>query len=102
MIVDLIKDQRDSLMIPEAALQPENNLQYVFVVGADNVANRVQVTIGRRRTGFVEILDGLHDGDLVIKEGTQDLRSGTRVTIANADALKKPPALGPEAVNQPG
>jgi membrane fusion protein (multidrug efflux system) len=77
-------------MIPEAALLPENNLQYVYVIGADNGATRVQVTIGRRRAGAVEVLQGLKEGDLVIKEGIQDLRNGAPVKIVNANELKRP------------
>jgi membrane fusion protein (multidrug efflux system) len=90
MVVDLIKDQRESLMIPEAALQPENDQQFVFVVSNGNVANRVKVTIGRRRVGSVEILAGLKEGDLVIKEGMQALRAtGAPVIVVNASDFKK-------------
>ncbi len=88
MVVDLIKDRRESLMIPEAALQPEDNKQYVFLIGAGDVADRVEVVIGRRRAGFVEILDGLSEGDLVIKEGQQDLPSGAPVEIVNGSEVR--------------
>jgi membrane fusion protein (multidrug efflux system) len=89
MVAELIKDRRESLMIPEASLLPENNLQYVYVIGPDNAANRTQVTIGRRRAGAVEVLQGVKEGDLVIKEGLQDLRSGAPVKIVNANELKR-------------
>ncbi|MSO72954.1 MAG: efflux RND transporter periplasmic adaptor subunit [Rhodospirillaceae bacterium] len=92
MIVDLIKDQREAVVIPEAALVPENDKQYVFVVGADNVANRVEITLGRRRMGFVEVLAGVKEGDLVVKEGAQDLRSGTTVQVVNTADIKHSPA----------
>ena len=101
MRVDLIKDQRDSLVIPEAALQPENDKQYVFVVGANNVAKRTLVTIGRRRMGSVEILDGLKDGDWIIKEGMQDLRTGAKVNVVNAGELKTQPAREAEEMTRP-
>jgi membrane fusion protein (multidrug efflux system) len=91
MVVDLIKDNRLSLMIPEQALQPENTKMYVFVVGADNTADRVEVTIGRRRVGSVEILDGVAAGDLVIVEGAMDLRPRAKVEIINQDQIKQGP-----------
>lgn len=89
MVAELIKDRRESLMIPEAALLPENNLQYVYTVSTDSVANRLQVTIGRRRAGAVEVLEGLREGDVVIKEGLQDLRSGSKVNVVNANELHR-------------
>jgi membrane fusion protein, multidrug efflux system len=90
MVVDLIKDSRESLMVPEAALDPANDRQYVVVVGTDNVAHRVEVKIGRRRLGFVEVLEGVREGDLVVREGLQDLRDGAKVEIMNRTELTQP------------
>ena len=86
MVADLIKDPRTSVVVPEIALQPENDKQFVFVVTANGIANKVQVTLGSRRQGVVEIVNGLNDGDLVIVEGMQDLPSGAKVAIVNTDA----------------
>jgi membrane fusion protein (multidrug efflux system) len=91
VVVDLIKDRRQSLMIPEEALIPENNKQYVYTVAADNSAARVQVTIGRRRVGSVEILEGLNEGDLVVTEGTMELRPGAKVQILNQEKFSSGP-----------
>jgi len=93
MVVDLIKDRRQSLMVPEQALIPENNKHYVFVIGPDNTAKRVQISIGRRRVGAVEVLAGLNEGDLVVIEGNMELRPGGRVEILNKDKVgAAPPA----------
>jgi len=106
VVVDLIKDRRQSLMIPEEALIPENNKQYVFTIAADNSATRVQVTIGRRRVGSVEILEGLNEGDLVVTEGTMELRPGGKVQILNQDKFSSSPASadmrGAAASSPPG
>ena len=88
MVVDLIKDQRESLMIPEIALLPENDQQFVFTVGPDNVVTRLKVVIGRRRAGSVEVLEGLKEGDVVVTEGIQDLRSGSKVNLVNASEIR--------------
>ena len=45
------------------------------------VATKVEVKIGRRRAGSVEILHGLNEGDVIVREGTQDLQSGAKVAI---------------------
>jgi len=92
MVVELIKDQRMSLMIPESSLFPDNDRQYVFVVGPESIAHRTEVKIGRRQPGFVEILDGLAEGDVVIREGVQDLRDGARVNIVNTGETADQPA----------
>ncbi len=95
MVVDLIKDRRDSLIIPEAALQPQNDKQYVSVVRSDDTVEQAEVTIGLRRSGFVEILSGVSEGDVVVREGHQDLRPGTRVEILNRSDIQvqtTPPA----------
>jgi membrane fusion protein, multidrug efflux system len=92
VVVDLIKDRRESLMVPEQALIPENNKQYVFTIGPDSAAKRVEVTIGRRRVGSVEILAGLAEGDLVVIEGTMELRPGSKAQILNKDKIEGPPS----------
>jgi membrane fusion protein (multidrug efflux system) len=101
MVVELIKFRRESLVIPEAALQPQNNKQYVSIIGPDDIADRVEVVIGLRRAGFVEILTGVSEGDLVVKEGHQDLPSGARVEIVNRSEVRieaSPPAQAADAL----
>ena len=55
--VSLANDEREALVIPEEALTPEAERQYVFVV-ADGKAARREVRIGGRRPGSVEVLAG--------------------------------------------
>ncbi len=76
--VALANDERDALVIPEEALTPEAERQYVFVV-ADGKAQRREVRIGGRRPGSVEIVAGLQAGEQVIVEGTQKVRDGAPV-----------------------
>jgi membrane fusion protein (multidrug efflux system) len=81
MTVELIKDLRRSLAIPESALVPVGTQQFVFTVDAEDKVARVPVAIGRRRAGDVEILEGLTAGDRVVTEGTLRVRPGTQVRI---------------------
>jgi membrane fusion protein, multidrug efflux system len=85
--VALANDERESLVIPEQALTPEAERQFVFVV-ADGKAQRREVRIGSRRPGMVEVLAGLQAGEQVIVEGTQKVRDGipVRTTELAADA----------------
>lgn len=81
LTVTVLKEDVESLMIPEQAIVPERSNQYVFVVGAENIVERRLVKSGRRRPGEVEILEGLESGELVITEGTQKVRPGQQVEI---------------------
>ena len=84
--VRLARDERDALMIPEAALVPEQSRQFLFVV-EDGRAVRREVRIGRREPGRVEVVAGLKPGERVVVEGTQKVREGAAVReLENADA----------------
>ena len=76
--VSLANDERESLTIPEQALTPEAERQFVFVV-SDGKAQRREVRIGARRPGTVEVVKGLSAGEQVIVEGTQKVRDGAAV-----------------------
>jgi membrane fusion protein (multidrug efflux system) len=78
--VDLVRDRRQGLMVPESALVPRGERQYLFRV-TDGRAEQVEVALGARRPGVVEILSGVGAGDTVVVEGSLRLRSGAEVTI---------------------
>jgi membrane fusion protein, multidrug efflux system len=82
--VSLANDERQALVIPEEALTPEAERQYVFVVDGGK-AERREVRIGTRRPGYVEIVAGLNAGENVVIEGTQKVRDGAAVRLAGAE-----------------
>ena len=81
LTVNLLNDTVEALVVPERALIPERSVQYVYVVGDNQLVEKRAVKIGRRRPGEVEILDGLSAGELVIVDGTQKAREGQPVSI---------------------
>ena len=89
--VVLANDEREALVIPEEALTPEAERQYVFVV-EDGKAARREVRIGDRRPGSVEIVAGLTAGERVVVEGTQKVRDGAPVRAAERTVELTPPA----------
>jgi membrane fusion protein (multidrug efflux system) len=81
----ITRDEKQALMIPEQAIVPQGDEQYVFRV-VDGKASRVKVEIGQRRDAKVEIVKGLGPTDVVVTAGQLKLREGTPVTILNAAA----------------
>ena len=78
LTVELAREQRQALLIPEEALVPEQARQFVYVVADGRVSKR-EVQIGRREPGRVEVAQGLREGERVVTEGTLKLREGTPV-----------------------
>ncbi|HYJ39289.1 MAG TPA: efflux RND transporter periplasmic adaptor subunit [Steroidobacteraceae bacterium] len=95
--VSLANDEREALVIPEEALTPEAERQFVFVV-TDGKVSRREVRIGGRRPGSVEILAGVVAGERVIVEGTQKVRDGAMVQAAERASEADP--AGPGAVSE--
>jgi membrane fusion protein (multidrug efflux system) len=81
LTVSLLKEDIQSLVIPEEAIVPERSKQFVFVVGPDEIAELREVQTGRRRPGEVEIVRGLTQGERVITEGTLKARPGQAVKV---------------------
>jgi membrane fusion protein, multidrug efflux system len=79
----ITRDQQDALVIPEQAIVPQGDEQYVFKV-VDGKALRTKVAVGQRRDGKVEIVGGLANGDMVVSAGQGKLRDGVNVSIAGS------------------
>jgi membrane fusion protein (multidrug efflux system) len=84
MTVSLQGNVVPTLLVPEAAIVPEQGSTYVFVVH-DDVVERRAVKLGRRRPGEVEVTVGLKEGERVVIEGTQNIRDGTQVREERRD-----------------
>jgi len=60
---------RDSLGVPDTSVMMEGDKAFVYRVSPENVANKIEVQIGNRSEGKVEILSGLNEGDIIVAEG---------------------------------
>ncbi|HDZ09871.1 efflux RND transporter periplasmic adaptor subunit [Pseudohongiella sp.] len=84
LTVGLTLNERDTIVVPEAALIPSQGRQYVFVVDEESTARRVEVEIGRRQPGLAEIVSGVVPGQRVITQGIAQVRPGQPVRIMNS------------------
>lgn len=84
MRVQLQKNPRLALVIPEEALVAKGSNNYVMVVveesGKTTVASTV-VELGTRRKGEVEILSGLEPGAVIVTHGALRVRPGVAVVV---------------------
>ncbi len=78
-----------AVVVPEEALVPFGGKQLLFKVadGADGkkVARRVEVRLGLRLPGRVEVLEGIQPGDLVVTAGHARLLRGEAVPVRVID-----------------
>jgi len=75
---------RKALLIPAAAVIARSGLHGVYVLDDKGIAHYRQVRLGNTMTeqpaAQVEVLAGLHDGDVIALQGQPALQSGYRVT----------------------
>ena len=78
LTVTLIREIGSAVLIPEQAVIPENQHQYVYVV-QNGAAQKREVRTGRRQPGVVEILSGLTVGEIIVTDGAHKLVDGMLV-----------------------
>lgn len=78
-----------SLFVPPSAIV--TTTQKTFVVRVkDGVVDQVNVQRGMKSGELVEVLGELHEGDLVAKRGSEELRAGSKVEVKVARSDAKP------------
>ncbi len=69
----------DAITIPNEAVFGSGNQSFVFVMNPDSTVARVVLTLGTRSSEYVEVLEGLAPGMIVVKAGHQKLFDGGKV-----------------------
>jgi len=67
-------NERNSLGIPDTSLMIVGNKTYVYKVSEDNIANKTEIEIGIRDSGFIEVISGLSEGETIVAEGLKKVR----------------------------
>jgi len=86
LALQVFQPERQALVVPEISVIQVAQDAHVFRVKADNTVEQVDVELGQRRQGEVEVLGGLAAGDRIVVDGTVKLRDGARVVEAAARA----------------
>ena len=69
----IISENADGEQFLYVAQNPDKN--------GNAIAKRVIVKVGLSQGELVEIVDGIKDGDLIIKEGARSVKDGQKVSI---------------------
>ena len=85
----LVNVARGAVIIPVAAIQQGPQGSFVFLVKADNAVTVQEVTLGNTQEDNVAIEEGLSEGDVVVVEGADKLKEGSKVTVASSYKHKK-------------
>jgi membrane fusion protein (multidrug efflux system) len=97
-IAVVLRERDSALTVPAAAVFVEGGQSFVYAIKPDSLVTRVAVTLGTRLTDVVEVIDGLVEGQEVVKAGHQKLYEGAKVM-----PMSPPPASasGPESSPEP-
>ena len=67
--VSIMFNMRNSLGVPDTSIIMEGEKAFIYKVSPKNIVNKIEVQIGNRSEGKVEILSGLSEGDIIVAEG---------------------------------
>lgn len=86
MKVELLRQPRSAVVVPEESLIARQEKQFLLVVDpqTQEVSER-SVTVGAREPGWAEVRQGLRPGEWVIREGVSVVQPGAAVIVKNQE-----------------
>lgn len=76
-----VLQRRNTLFVPKDALVEQNGVSQLYVINPDSTIAIRTVKTGLRNDNYVEILEGLSDGEQIATTNLARLRDGVSVTI---------------------
>ncbi|MEM6893187.1 MAG: efflux RND transporter periplasmic adaptor subunit [Bacteroidota bacterium] len=79
-----------AILIPQSIVSENaQGQQYVYLVSADSsatesIAKKAIITTGKTQGDYVEVLEGINNGDGIIEEGARSVKDGQKVKIMNS------------------
>ncbi len=73
----VLTERTNALLIPATAMQDS----HVYLVGSDHRVKKVSIKVGLSGIENIEVIQGLSDGDLIVRGPSVDLRDGQRVKV---------------------
>jgi len=88
-------EPESAIVIPQSALQLDQQGVFVLIVDAENQAQMRRVKVGDNQGADIAVTSGLKPGELVITEGVQKVRPGQVVTVSPPQGVEPPESIGP-------
>jgi multidrug efflux system membrane fusion protein len=82
----VVRIEPEAVVVPDAAVQPGQDSNFVYLVGEDNRVKVQPIKVSRQIGNEVVISSGVSAGDHVITEIPQALQAGAQVRLASGDA----------------
>ena len=73
--------EKKSFVIRENAISNQDDISFVFVVNNKNIIDKKIIEVGIRNNGMVEVINGLSPNDLVVYEGINKIKEGSKVKL---------------------
>jgi membrane fusion protein (multidrug efflux system) len=86
MSVSVIRERAEVLMVPEQAVVSIGRKSYVYRLQDQNKLKQTEIGTGRRKPGFIEVVSGLSEADVIVVEGTVRVKDGMTVQPQNRSA----------------
>jgi RND family efflux transporter MFP subunit len=72
-------EKKHVLTVPLEAVQRNNDQSVVLAVSPQNVVERRNVQLGQEDSMYIEVLSGLHEGEIVIVGNSSEFRPGQKI-----------------------
>ena len=77
--IEIFYNEKNTLSIPDTSIMYEGSKKFIYKIVEENMLKKIEVKIGIRSQGNLEVLDGLVEGDKIIAEGLTKVRPGMKV-----------------------
>lgn len=83
-----VSDQASFLMVPPGVVMEDQQGSYLYIVDENNKAKRMNITRGFESRFYLQVRDGLKDGDMLIISGLQKVSQGRAIAATDVTATK--------------
>ena len=70
---------RRSLGIPDTSVLVEGDKVYIYKVNEKDIANKSEIKVGERSEGFIEVFEGIKEGEKIVAEGLKKVRPNGKI-----------------------
>jgi multidrug efflux system membrane fusion protein len=97
----LVDTRKNIVLVPTTAILRGPQGTYVFAVGPDNIVKVHTVTLAETTSGMTGVTVGLNPGDVVVTDGQDKLKDGTKVETRQAPSASTNSNSNPASANAP-